>query len=215
MNAEFWQTCWQQNRTGFHQLALHPWLPRLSAELFFKRPFRTFVPLCGKSLDMLWWQQFGEVQGSELSLLACEQFFQSQQWPVQPTGQNMHQKFAYQAITLWQGDHFLLTQADLGKIDLVYDRAALIALPKEMRSAYAQSLKQLCPTSQVILLTLEYPQQDMSGPPFSVTSQEVRALFEGASIKQLCARSLTGRFFAQRKLLVSRLIERAYLIRFT
>ncbi|WP_337840333.1 thiopurine S-methyltransferase [Rheinheimera sp.] len=214
MQAEFWHQCWQQQRIGFHQTELHPLLPVLTPQLRLVAPVQTFVPLCGKSLDMLWWRRFGPVVGAELSELACQQFFQEQGWLAQIDADGTHQVFSAEQFRLWQGDFFALQAEQLDQIELIYDRAALIALPPSMRLAYVQQLRLLCPTASLLLLTLEYPHTDMQGPPFSVTDAEVRGLFGFASeIALLAVRDLTGRPFAQRQFNVSQLKERAYLIR--
>ena len=117
-------------------------------------------------------------------------------------------------MDIWQGDYFALTSGQLGEIGLIYDRAALIALPLQMRIDYVQQLKRLCTgPASLLLLSLEYPQEEMSGPPFSVAEPEVRQLFDFASSIQLVAmRNLTGRPFAQRQFNVSSLMEKAFWI---
>lgn len=69
----------------------------------------------------------------------------------------------------------------------VYDRAALIALPKEMRQHYVDHLATLLETgAQILLITLNYAQEEMKGPPFSVSDQEVESLYTpGFDIKKL------------------------------
>jgi thiopurine S-methyltransferase len=60
----------------------------------------------------------------------------------------------------------------------LYDRAALIALPAEMRERYAAHLKRILPKeSHGLVITLDYDQAQMSGPPFAVLDDEVRRLF--------------------------------------
>jgi len=216
MQAEFWQQCWQQQRIGFHQAQWHPWLAILTSQLALTRPQRCFVPLCGKSLDMLWWAELGTVIGAELSSLACEQFYLEQDWPVtvQPAGE--HQSYLHPQVTILQGDFFALQPEQLGAVELIYDRAALIALPEAMRREYVRKLRQLCPVGRMMLLTFDYPQQEMTGPPFSVPDSEVRQLFSFADrIELLAVRNLTGRPFAQRQFHLTEARERAYLIEWT
>lgn len=215
MQAEFWHHCWQNQRIGFHQSEVHPLLPVLFSQLEWDRTQAIFVPLCGKSLDLWWLSQFGKVIGAELSELACQQFYQEQQQSFLMSEHADFQHFSHQAVDIWQGDYFSLSAAHLGEIGLIYDRAALIALPDPMRIEYVKQLKRLCkgPVA-LLLLSLEYPQAEMSGPPFAVTEQEIRQLFDFASSIELVAlRNLTGRPFAQRQLHVSSLIEKAFYIR--
>lgn len=215
MQTEFWHNCWQQHRIGFHQHEIHPLLPVVFSQLNWQSSTTIFAPLCGKSLDLWWLSQKGKVIGSELSELACQQFYQEQSQPVQVSAQGNFQHFSHAAVDIWQGDYFALKPEQLGEVGLIYDRAALIALPLQMRTDYVKQLKNLCsgPVS-LLLLSLEYPEDQMSGPPFSVTESEVRALFDFASTIDLIAiRNLTGRPFAQRQFKVSHLIEKAFWIR--
>ncbi|MDF3125627.1 MULTISPECIES: thiopurine S-methyltransferase [Rheinheimera] len=214
MQSEFWHNCWQQQRIGFHQHEIHPLLPVVLSQLNWHQSKAVFAPLCGKSLDLWWLARYGKVIGAELSELACQQFFHEQQQEFSISLQNEFQHFSHPAVDIWQGDFFALEPQQLGHIGLIYDRAALIALPAQMRIDYVQQIKRLCtaPVS-LLLLSLEYPQAEMSGPPFSVTEQEVRSLFDFAeSIQLLAVRNLTGRPFAQRQFNVSQLLEKAFWI---
>ena len=172
------------------------------------------MPLCGKSLDLWWLSRQGRVMGAELSELACQQFYQEQEQAYSVSAQGDFQRFSHPAVDIWQGDYFGLKPEQLGEIGLIYDRAALIALPSQMRIDYVKQLKLLCPGPvSLLLLSLEYPQEEMSGPPFSVTESEVRELFDFATAVDLIAiRNLTRRFFAQRQFNVSRLVEKAFRI---
>jgi thiopurine S-methyltransferase len=215
MQSEFWHNCWQQQRIGFHQHEIHPLLPVVLSQLNWDQSKAIFAPLCGKSLDLWWLSQLGQVVGAELSQLACQQFYQEQNQPFSVSVQGDFQHFSHPAVDIWQGDYFALEPLQLGEIGLIYDRAALIALPVQMRIDYVKQLKRLCPgTASLLLLSLEYPQEEMSGPPFSVTELEVRQLFDFAvSIELVAMRNLTGRPFAQRQFNVSSLIEKAFWIR--
>ncbi len=214
MQSEFWLQCWQQQRIGFHQQDIHPLLPVVFSQLNWQPSGAIFAPLSGKSLDLWWLSQHGKVLGAELAELACQQFYQEQTQSFVVSTQGQHQRFSHPAVDIWQGDYFDLKPEQLGDIGLIYDRAALIALPLPMRIDYVNQLKRLCPGPvSLLLLSLEYPHQQMSGPPFSVTECEVRQLFDfAASVELLAIRNLTGRAFAQRQFNVSYLIEKAYWI---
>jgi thiopurine S-methyltransferase len=215
MQAEFWQQCWQQQRIGFHQSQVHPLLTALYSRLEWRQSAAIFAPLSGKSLDLWWLAQHAKVIGAELSELACQQFYQQQEQTYVVLPAEPFQLFQHPAVEIWQGDYFQLKAAQLGDIGLIYDRAALIALPMAMRIDYVRQLKLLCPGPVTLLLfNLEYPEDEMTGPPFSVTEQEIRQLFDFASgIELLAIRDLTGRLFAQRRFHVSRLVEKAFVIR--
>ncbi|SRR3990167_7772049 len=215
MQSEFWHHCWQHQRIGFHQYEIHPLLPVVFSQLNWESSKAIFAPLCGKSLDLWWLSQQGKVIGAELSELACQQFYQQQNQPFSVSVQGDFRHFSHPAVDVWQGDYFALTSEQLGKIGLIYDRAALIALPLQMRIDYVKQLKRLCPGPvSLLLLSLEYPQEEMSGPPFSVTEPEVRMLFDfAASVELVALRNMTGRPFAQRQFNVSMLVEKAFWIR--
>lgn len=189
-------------------------LPVLCSQLSWDKSGAIFAPLSGKSLDLWWLSQHGKVIGAELSELACQQFYQQQGQDYMVQSQHKFKRFSHPAVDIWQGDYFALAPEQLGQVGLIYDRAALIALPRQMRIDYVQQLKQLCPGSVcMVLLSLEYPQHELAGPPFSVTEQEVRQLFDfAASIELVAVRNLTGRPFAQRQFNLSQLLEKAFVI---
>ncbi len=141
---------------------------------------RVFVPLAGKSLDMLWLAERGHrVLGVELSALAVDQFFSEN--GLTPTVRESRYGVHHVAgnIELICGDAFALDTEVLADCVGVYDRAALIALPPPMRERYAAELYAKLPAGCTgLLLTLEYAQAEMAGPPFSVEEAEVRRLYE-------------------------------------
>lgn len=178
MEPEFWHERWQQNQIGFHQGEVNPYLRKYWHELGVTAPARVLVPLCGKSLDLVWLLQQGyQVEGVELSELAVRAFFDEQGLTPRVTTQGEFQVWESENLRLWCGDFFQLTTSLLGSIDAVYDRAALIALPAPMRQQYVRHIQTLAGTVPHLLITLEYPQHQMDGPPFSVAQAEVQALF--------------------------------------
>ena len=186
MHHDFWHERWRTGQTGFHQQAVHPFLERWWPTIGVRQGARVYVPLCGKSLDMAWLAERGHtVVGSELSRIAIDEFFASQS--LQPTldardGFTRHSAGPYEIL---EGDALALTPAITGPLDAVYDRAALVALPPEMRTPYFESLAGLMPRgARGLVVSFEYPQEMKGGPPFSV---------ETAEILQLCG----GRFSVQ------------------
>lgn len=178
MEPDFWQQRWQQNQIGFHQGEVNPYLRQYWGALGVPAPARVLVPLCGKSLDLLWLTQQGyQVEGVELSELAVRAFFDEQGLTPRQTQHGEWQVWESGQLRLWCGDFLHLNAAQLGPIDAVYDRAALIALPPVMRQAYARHLQTLVGVVPHLLITLEYPQAKMDGPPFSVEQTEIEALF--------------------------------------
>lgn len=180
MKTDYWHHKWEINDIGFDQQQYNVLLQRYFTSLNLKKGSRIFVPLCGKSIDMLWLVQQGyEVIGVELSEKACEAFFKDNHLSVNTTQIDSFVVFQSNKITLFCGDFFELNKELLGTIDAVYDRAALIALPSDLRSQYVNHLINLIEKgSSLFLITTAYNQNSMQGPPFSVDEPEVRALFE-------------------------------------
>ena len=179
MEPEFWHQRWQAGRIGFHQERTTPLLEQYWSTLALPQGSRVFVPLAGKSLDMPWLVSQGHrVLGVELSRIAIEQFFEEHS--LRPT---MHESrygthFLAGGIELVCGDAFGLDADVLAGCTGVYDRAALIALPRDMREPYVDALLARLPLGcRGLLVTLDYPQHEKSGPPFSVDADEVQALY--------------------------------------
>ena len=179
-DAENWLARWREGRIGFHQDTPSPMLVEFWDALDVPRDARVFVPLAGKTIDMPWLASRGHrVFGVELSPLAVSQFFEEQGLvpEVEQTPVGALSKSG--AIELLCGDVFALEARDLADCAAVFDRAALIALPPDLRERYARELYSKLPTGcRGLLVTLEYPQHEKQGPPFSVPESEVRALFE-------------------------------------
>ena len=179
MQAEFWHERWKDNLIGFHQQQVNPYLVEYWDKLGLETGATVFVPLCGKSSDMLWLVDQGvKVMGVELSELAVQQFFDENKLSYETQQQGAFSVWTSSSIRIYCGDFFQLTQADLADVSCVFDRAALVALPTEMRVRYAQKMNADLPTSANILqVTMEYQQQYMNGPPFSVTEAEVKQYY--------------------------------------
>jgi thiopurine S-methyltransferase len=180
MEPDFWLERWRQSRTGFHQDAPTPLLLKHWDAVGAEPGSRVFVPLAGKSLDMAWFASQGyRVLGAELSPLAVAQFFESQgvEPSVEEAADGLHH--LAEPIELVQGDVFALDADTVASCTAVFDRAAIIALPPEMRERYVREVYGKLPSGcRGLLITLEYPQQEKAGPPFSVTEDEVRSLFD-------------------------------------
>ena len=179
MDEAFWQQRWAEGRIGWHQAEVDRLLRRHWAALGVAAGRRVWVPLCGKSLDLAWLAAQGlAVFGVELSRPACLAFFAEQGLAPQSRRTGDFEVLAAGGIELWCGDAFALTAAELADVAAVYDRAALVALPAALRRRYVDELYGRLPAGcRGLLITLEYPQQQRDGPPFSVEEDEVRALF--------------------------------------
>lgn len=177
MQPEFWHKKWESNQIGFHQPEVNPYLQRYWPDLAIPAQAGVLVPLCGKSLDLLWLAGRGHrVLGVELSQRAVEDFFREQQLQPQISEEGGFKVYRAGAIELWCGDFFSLTAANVAGCTALYDRAALIALPPMMRERYAAHLQSILPTCRGLLVTLDYDQSQMPGPPFSVDDAEVQRL---------------------------------------
>ena len=187
MQPEFWLERWQQNQIGFHQGRVNPYLQQFWPQLGIAPASRVFVPLCGKSSDMLWLRAQGhEVVGVELSELAIRAFFEENGLTVEVRGEDGFLIFEGDGIRLYCGDFFHLAPNHVAGVSAVFDRAALIALPPELRSDYVAHLHELlAPDTQALLVTFEYPQTQMQGPPFSVEEAEVRILYAADGLRLL------------------------------
>ena len=138
-----------------------------------------FVPLCGKSLDLLWLLERGHcLTGVELSAVALESFCMEQGIPARRRTLANFDLYEAARLDLYRGDFFALTPELLGACAAVYDRAALISWLPELRAAYVEHMTALTsPGTQTLLLTMEYTQAQMSGPPFSMTADDVEGLY--------------------------------------
>jgi len=179
MNKEYWHQIWESKDIGFNQSQPNKLMQRYFSSLKLTPGCRVFVPLCGQSIDMLWLAGQGyQVIGVEFSKLACSTFFKENRIPVKITEVDNFTVYRGDEITLLSGDYFNLNQSVLDKIDAVYDRAALIALPMDVRKSYAKHLIELMsPATAMFLITTVYNQNEMQGPPFSVDENEVSALY--------------------------------------
>jgi thiopurine S-methyltransferase len=179
MQQEFWHERWQLNQIGFHSEEINRHLQHNWPALKIVHGGRVFVPLCGKSNDMLWLVAQGyEVIGVELSPLAVQAFLAENGLPAATRQQGKFRVTEADGLRIYCGDFFDLTANDLTGVSAVYDRASLVALPPEMRAAYAAHMQQLIePGTKILLVAFDYPQHEMQGPPFSVRAPEVQALY--------------------------------------
>lgn len=175
MQAEDWLARWRENRIGFHEGGVNPYLRRYINEFKLKPGDRIFMPLCGKAHDIAWLAGQGyEVIGIELSDIAIESFFAEFNLQYQQFRSDRFVMRKSDNIILLQGDYFDLQSDDLEACKLVYDRAALIAIVESSRNRYCSHMQSITPDDcDMLLVTLDYDQTQMSGPPFSVCREEV------------------------------------------
>ncbi|MGZ8248938.1 thiopurine S-methyltransferase, partial [Methylomagnum sp.] len=175
MDTEFWLEKWESREIGFHRDAVNQQLERHWPSLGIGAERAVLVPLCGKSLDLVYLRRLGHpMVGVELSPLAVREFFAEQ--GLQPESRDLGdglRAFEAEGVCLIQGDFFALRREDLPEIGAVYDRAALIAMPPETQPRYAAQLVALLPEeAPMLLITLEYDNDEMQGPPFSTPADQ-------------------------------------------
>lgn len=193
MEHDFWHNRWQNQQIGFHlpeanpllvahlsALNLAPPTPQKSKASATKNP-RLLLPLCGKTLDIAWLLAQGyQVAGVELSKIAIDALFS--ELKIQPAIYQKNGLLHYRApnIDLYVGDILELTPNLLGKVDAIYDRAALVALPEDLRMRYTAHLITLTHVAPQLLVCFEYDQSQHAGPPFSVNADEITRHYSGA-----------------------------------
>jgi thiopurine S-methyltransferase len=178
MDAGFWHRMWEKNEIAFHQSKANPLLVEYFHELSLAKGSRIFVPSCGKTLDISWLLSNGyRVAGAELSKVAIEQLFM--ELGVQPKISEVGEVDQWSAknIDILVGDIFALSRKILGPVDAVYDRAALVAFPEEMRNRYTAHLTEMTDKAPQLLICYDYDQRLMEGPPFSVSNEEVKRYY--------------------------------------
>lgn len=189
MKNNYWLDRWAHENIGFHQNDINSYLVQYWQELRLTPGSKVFVPLCGKSRDMLWLREQGHpVLGVELSGIAVQAFFKENN--TIPHHHMIREKldhFEANGVSILCGDFFGLNKDDLATMRATYDRASFVALPPKIRKRYAHHLmKILPPATQILLITFDYPQSEMLGPPFAVSPGEVEMLYhEYADVRQL------------------------------
>ncbi|MEO8244290.1 MAG: thiopurine S-methyltransferase [bacterium] len=179
MNRDFWLGLWQANTIRFHEGAPNAFLQRHVGALALPPNARIFVPLCGKTRDIAWLLAQGyRVAGAELSPIAIGQLFAELGVVPDITEAGAMQRYLADGIEIFVGDLFDLTAAQLGQVDAIWDRAALIALPPPNRVRYAAQLVQLSATAPQLVTCLEYDQDTRDGPPYSVRTEEIHRLYD-------------------------------------
>jgi thiopurine S-methyltransferase len=213
MEPKFWHERWARNQIGFHLCEVNPYLVQHWSGVRRAGGAQVLVPLCGKSLDLLWLASQGHrVLGVELSEKAIEEFFSEQGLTPQISEQGTFKVYQAGSIELWCGDFFAMEAGVVADCTALYDRAALIALPPLMRERYATHLNRILVSGcQGMLITLDYEQDQKAGPPFAVADDEVRLLFgERWQLDVVDERNILGESWKFVQDGVTRLEERVY-----
>lgn len=201
MEHEFWYQAWKERKIGFHRKDYHPQLIEGIQKLKLQENSTILVPLCGKSLDLIYLKELGHhVTGVELSTQAIEEFNEENK-------QNPHAS----KIKLISGDFF--SYKPESTFQLIYDRAALVALPKKMRANYAKKNQDLLSKGgKIILISFEYDQDKISGPPHSVETDEIEKIYDQCSLEIFHKKTDTPnspRFIESK---IDRIIQKSYIL---
>jgi len=202
MDTNFWLQMWQNNQIGFHRSKPNPQLVQHFKALSLPESSRIFLPLSGKTLDIGWLLSKGyRVAGVELSEIAVEQLFDELDAEPQVSKVGQFSLYSAENIDIFVGDIFNLTKEELGTVDAVYDRAALVALPEETRKRYSAHLAKITENAPQLLLVYEYDQSLMEGPPFSISKEEIykhyRAHYNISLLAEKDLDKLKGKLAAQ------------------
>ena len=180
MEKVFWQDKWDKNELGFHRGSVNPLLEQNIQHLALNSSARIFIPLCGKTLDISWLLSKGyAVVGAEMVEIAVMQLFNELGVTPQITHLGKLKRYSAEKLDIFVGDIFDLSKQEIGKVDAIYDRAALVALPVELRKQYSAHLIHITQHAPQLLISFVYEQAMMSGPPFSVDDEEVHSHYAG------------------------------------
>ncbi|MFT4701075.1 MAG: thiopurine S-methyltransferase [Yoonia sp.] len=179
MKADFWHDRWAAQKIGFHQRNANALLVAHFAAIGLAPGGRVFVPLCGKTRDIAWLMAQGcRVVGAELSETAVQQLFAEIDIVPEVTAVGALTRYAVEGLDVFIGDIFALTSEDLGHVDAVYDRAALVALPDTMRGRYVDHVVAITGAVRQLVVTFTYDQALMNGPPFSISEATMMAQYD-------------------------------------
>ncbi|UOA10216.1 thiopurine S-methyltransferase [Methylobacter sp. S3L5C] len=216
MNTEFWLEIWEKNKIGFHQQEINSHLKSYWQHLNATPNCRVLVPLCGKTSDMLWLCGQGHrVLGVEISPLAVRDFFTENSLNPEIVQQDNFYCWEADGLVILQGDFFNINSDQVQDIACVFDRASLVALPVELRQQYVQHLKSILPDNvKTLLVTFDYEQKEMNGPPFSVSENEIRDLYQdNHEIILLCKQDVLDEYPQLQTQGLKRLQEKIYLLK--
>jgi thiopurine S-methyltransferase len=178
MDAEFWHKLWDTNNIGFHNKEVNQLFLENFPKLELKKNTRIFIPLCGKTVDIKYLLDNGyRVVGIELNENAVKELFSSLRIEASITTIGSLLLFSAENIDIFVGDIFELNKLTLGKVDIIYDRGAIVALPSEIRKNYTLLLVSITNNAPQLIITYEYEQNLMEGPPFSVKESQLKAYY--------------------------------------
>ncbi len=216
MDTDFWHRRWQRREIGFHNDEVHHFLQRFFPQLNLPQGAKVLVPLCGKSHDLLWLCEQGyQVVGVELSQQAVEEFCQENRLQPEIRAVDGFRCYQFERLSIYCGDFFALSEKQTGRVDAVYDRGSLVALPPKMREDYVRQLRQLLKTgNQMLCISYDFDQQQRPGPPFSVPQADLTELFaDWCTLEKIHSESTLDRHQMLQAAEVQALQEEVYRLR--
>lgn len=201
-----WNARWRDGQIAFHQSCVSASLKAYADRVWPDTVGRILVPLCGKTLDMVFLAERADaVVGVEYVEQAVGEFFAERRLSPQ-VERTPHTRYRADRYTLFAADFFALEPEDLGVIDAVFDRASLVALDAEARNGYAAHMRSILPPgARMLLISFDYDQTKMEGPPFSVPPDDVGRLFQdGFHVEHLATRDMLDDMFRMRGLAAMR-----------
>jgi len=174
-----WESRWKEGRIGFHLTEVNSYLIRHCNQILNKTSEKILVPLCGKTLDICWLsKRTKKVVGVELVRKAVENFFEENNINYRVHQVQKFNLFKNDNVEIYQGDFFDLTVPNIGQFFAIYDRASIVSMDFLSRERYVEHLMSfLFEGGKILLITLDYDQNQMIGPPYSVSAQEIEKLF--------------------------------------
>ena len=208
--AEFWTDRWKEGKTGWHRDEVHNILIKYVDELTGGRSnLRVFLPLCGKSVDMLWLADQGHtVVGVELAKQAIESFFTENNLTFTLESVKMAArgepaevyKCKEKKITIFCCDLFTFNEEDVGgKFDAIWDRGSLSAIvPSINGNRYTKKMHSLLDNDGNCIVETHYYEVDRGGQPPASISDELRTELYGEDfdIKELEVTKITDTEFS-------------------
>jgi thiopurine S-methyltransferase len=193
MEADYWKDRWAKGQIAFHEGAPNASLVDHWPGLGVAGGARVLVPLCGKTVDMAWLAgQRLDVVGVEVFDGACEAFFAEAGIAAVRAEEPGIVRRAGRGIELLTADFFALGPRELGRVDALYDRGSVVALPPELRPRWAATLERtLVPGARGLVVTFVHDLKD-GQPPFSIDHATLSALVPWARVTQIGERDRLG-----------------------
>lgn len=181
MEHKFWHKKWEKNEIGFHLDSYNPILTKhwIDFKSNFSKLGSVLIPLCGKSKDILFFSDMGlKVTGVELSEDAIIAFFKENNLAYNVSIVNNSKLYSCleKDIQIFNCDILTLSHKDLGKVEMIYDRASIVALPQKIRTDYVKWIHEIKNNETKVFMNV-FEFDAPNGPPFSITLSDIKNYF--------------------------------------